>query len=274
MSDDTHPCGARLAALARSELDELRADLAHARTGRDRAVHKARKALQRLRAIAMFLAPIDPVLAARENVRMRRLRRRLAPLRDAAARGETFRLLATRRHWRDFAEHLKELAAIEVQRHAEAWARHPPATAFWDAIDAARRALEERVATWPLERVDRHVVAAVLDKAERRLRKRIKAAVGEHGRELRHEMRRKLRRYANLARAASIAREAADERIESLLSIAKRCGHEGDLWLAVSSARRAARANDGLKPLIDALEAFRRAKCRDHDRLLAKLGGG
>ena len=170
MSADTLTCGERLAVLARSELDEFRAQLAHARAGRDRAVHKARKALQRLRAIASFLRPVDDVLASRENDRMRQLRRRLAPLRDAAARGETFRLLATRKHWQDFAEPLRELAAAEGRRHAEAWALHPPTAEFWDRIDASRQSLEQRVAEWPFDQVDKHLIAAVLDKAERRMR--------------------------------------------------------------------------------------------------------
>ena len=254
------------------ELAELRLQLAHARAGRDRAVHKARKALQRLRAIILLFRSVDSVLVARENAFMRKLRRRLAPLRDAAARSETFRLLATRQQWTAFASDLRELAAMETKRHALAWAMHPPEADFWDSIDLARERLAQRAEHWPFERIDRHVIALALERSERRLRKRVRAARGEAGRELRHELRRKLRRYANLKRAASKARHDDDKEVKPLLSLAKRCGHEGDLWLALASVRRAARERPAWKALAAKLEAARRAQCGHHDALLHKSG--
>jgi hypothetical protein len=265
-SDPT--CGERLALLVREELTELRAQIAHARRGRDRAVHKARKALQRLRAILLLFRVVDETLVLRENLAMRTLRRKLAPLRDAAARSETFRLLATRKRWKQNAPELRELAAIESKRHAEAWAMHPADSDFWDLIERARSQLTERAQRWPYDRVDRHVVAAALERGERRLRKRARAARGAVGRELRHELRRKLRRYANLERAAARARDQDDGDVKDLLSLAKRCGHEGDLWLAIASVRRAARERPAWRVLATKLEDARREQCARHDELL------
>jgi hypothetical protein len=260
--------GERLAALARSELEELRRQLSQARAGRDRAVHKARKAIQRLRAIVQLLGAIDGDLARRENVNLRRLRRRLAPLRDAAARSETFRVLAARSKWKAWAPLLRELGAMEAQRHVAAWGIHSRDLAFWDRVQGDFEKLTRRASSWPFAALDESLVAKPLHQARRRVRQRVRAAAGETGRELRHELRRKLRRLANLERAVAVAAHGDADRVDHLLSLAKRCGHEGDLWLALSSTRRAARERPTLAPLIEALERARRQLCGRHDALL------
>lgn len=263
--------GERLASLARKELDELRVQMALARLRRDRAVHRTRKTLQRLRAIVMLLRPVDEQLAARENLAMRKLRHRLASLRDAEARRETFHLLARRGPWKEFASDLRALAEREAKRHAAAWAAHPRDSGFWDSLDQARAKLAERAERWPFDKVDRQVIGDALGRAERRVRKRARAAHGETGRMLRHDLRRKLRRYANQKRAAAIALDRDDEDVRALLALAKRCGHEGDLWLALASARKAARERPEWKPLVSKLEKVRRAQCRRHDVLLKRM---
>ncbi|HET7845122.1 MAG TPA: CHAD domain-containing protein, partial [Xanthomonadales bacterium] len=90
---------ARLRELVLAEVASFRRHLRRAAQGRDRSVHEARKALQRLRATVMLFAGVRPRLAEQENVRLRTLRRRMGPLRDGAARAETLRLLARRKAW-------------------------------------------------------------------------------------------------------------------------------------------------------------------------------
>jgi hypothetical protein len=272
VSHASHRPGERLAALARDEFEELGHHLARARAGRDRALHKARKTLQRLRAIVRLLAPVDAALAREENARLSRWRRRLAPLRDAAARRQTFRVLAARPRWKAHAPGLEALARIEAERHRAAWAAHPADSSFWVGVEREHAALGLRIAQWPFDAISTDTIDAALQDAAKRLRKRVAAASGQHGRELRHELRRKLRRLANLRRAAAVARGVEDAAAQDLLSAAKRCGHEGDLWMAVSSARRAARERPALRPVLRALEAERQAMCRRHDRVLDKLG--
>ena len=264
--------GTRLAQLAQTELAELNHQLERARGGRDRALHKARKTLQRLRAIVRLLQPIDAALAMRENLRLRRLRRRLATLRDAAARCQTFRLLASRPRWKPHSVYLRALAAAEDQRHVEAWHAHPPESLFWDSIGRECVSLARRMAHWPFAALDKSALDNAVRQAEKRMQRRVHDAQGEHGREPRHELRRKLRRYANVRRAAAVACGIEDNDVERLLSLAQRCGHEGDLWMAVASARRALRSEPELRTTAQALEAERRALCRRDDRLLQRAG--
>lgn len=264
--------GEALEQLAREELAELLRQLGRARNGRDRAVHQARKVLQRLRALVRLMAPLDPAWAARENQALRRLRRRLGTLRDAWARHETFLLLASRVRWREHGPLLRELARAEAARHALAWQRHPPDGALWRAVGRAADGLAARLPDWPFAALRDRVVETALARARRALRKRVRAAQGVCGHRLRHELRRGLRRYANLRRAAASIRGRDDADADALLALAKRCGHEGDLWLALRSARAAARRDPRFAPLVAALQEARRTQCRHHDRALQRAG--
>jgi hypothetical protein len=261
----------RLRRMVEQELDELDTELARAAGGRDRSVHKARKTLQRLRAVAMLLPDGRQELRHVENTRMAALRRRLGPLRDAASRAETFRLLARRRRWSSWRRELRQLAARQAAAHAEVWARTGRDSAFWQRVRRESAALRERAKAWPFDAIDADALAHALAKAERRLHRSIEAALHEHGRQLRHELRRKLRRYANLRRLAAECRDEYDGEVASLLSLAQRCGHEGDLWLAVAAARGAARLEPALKELALHLERQRRRLCARHDAALARL---
>jgi hypothetical protein len=271
MSPRDDPAAPSIRALVESELEDAGRHLAHARTGKDRALHRLRKTLQRLRAIVRLFEPLAAALAQRENERVARWRRRLAPLRDAAARRQTFLLLATRPRWKAFSADLRLLAQLEAERHRAAWAGFPPTSSLWTACETELAGLRARAAQWPLDAIDADLIERVLRRAARRLARRRDAARGEVGRELRHELRRKLRRYANLRRAAAQADGRHDDDAEALLALAKRCGHEGDLWMAVVSARREARTRPALRPVQRALEAERRALCRRHDRVLGRL---
>jgi len=135
-------------------------------------------------------------------------------------------------------------------------------------------ALAARVQAWPCEAVDEDAVAAVLKKERRTLREALEAGVGHYARETRHDLRRKLRRYANLRRLASQVLEREDGEVPRLLALAKRCGHEGDLWMAARSARRAGRADPELLDLALDLEAHRRRMSKHHDASLLRLDVG
>lgn len=263
--------GERLRRIVGQELDELAAELARAAGGRDRSVHKARKVLQRLRAVAMLLPDTRNTLRRAENLRMAALRRRLGPLRDAASRAETFRLLAMRRRWTLWRRELRQLAAQQAAAHADVWARTGRDSAFWQRVRQESDALRERAGSWPFDEVDEESLARALAKAERRVWRCIEQALHEHGREVRHELRRKLRRYANLRRLAAECRDEHDGEVMPLLSLAQRCGHEGDLWMAVTAARGAARDDPALKELVADLEQQRRRLCGRHDAALSRL---
>jgi hypothetical protein len=131
--------------------------------------------------------------------------------------------------------------------------------------------LEHRLNDWPFAALDEATLERALARARKRVVRRRSRALGECGRELRHELRRKLRRFANLRRAATVARDLPDPEAKTLLRVAQSCGHEGDVWMAIASARRAARSRPGLRPVLRALEAERLALCRRHDRALEKL---
>lgn len=266
--------GERLRRIVETELDELDAELARAAGGRDRSVHKARKTLQRLRAAAMTFPDRHAELRRGENAKMAALRRRLGPLRDAASKAEAFRLLATRRRWSLWRKELRLLAAQQAAAHADAWSRIGRDSGFWQRIRADAAALRERAESWPFHDVDEEALVHALHKAEKRLHHRIGDALHEHGRQLRHELRRKLRRYANLRRVAAECRDEHDGEVAQLLSLAKRCGHEGDLWMAVTTARLAARRDPALKDLVTDLEQQRRRLCGRHDAALARMAAG
>lgn len=265
--------GERLRRLVGHELDELDAELGRAAGGRDRSVHKARKTLQRLRAAAMAFPDAHADLRRSENARMAALRRRLGPLRDAASKAEAFRLLATRRRWSSWRKELRQLAAQQAAAHAQTWSRTGRESAFWQRVRSEAAALRERAKSWPFDEVDEDALARALHKAERRLHHRIADALHEHGRQVRHELRRKLRRYANLRRIAAECRDEHDAEVPQLLSLAKRCGHEGDLWMAVTTARLAARQDPALRELVTDLEQQRRRLCSRHDAALARMAG-
>lgn len=262
--------GARLAALARAELATLQAHLAAARQGQDRDVHQARKSLQRLRAIVKLWAPLDPPRAERENLALRRMRRRLGPLRDAGARRETLRRLAARPRWSAHADVLRALAEREDAQHRGAWRRHAADSALWRATDRDLAGLAARVPQWPCGAAADSTLDAALATARRRLRGRWRDALGRTARDARHELRRKLRHYANLRRAAAQARGVEDPEATALLALAKRCGSEGDLWMARCSARQAPRHVPGSHALAQALQAERRARCAKHDEALRR----
>jgi hypothetical protein len=264
--------GDALQRLAQAELAELLRELRRARNGRDRAVHQARKILQRLRAQVRLMAPLDRAWAERENQALRQLRRRLGTLRDAWARHETFLLLASRARWREHATLLRELARAEAARHALAWQRHPPDGALWRAVGRAADGLAARLPDWPFAALRDPAVESALSRARRALRKRVRAAHGVYGHRQRHDLRRGLRRYANLRRAAAGIRGSDDADADTLLALAKRCGHEGDLWLALCSARAAQRRDPRFAPLVAALQEARRTQCRHHDRALQRAG--
>jgi hypothetical protein len=265
---------ARLRALVAAQLAGLRRHLARAARGDDRGVHEARKTLQRLRAVVMLFAPSHPEIARDENVRLRTLRRRLGPLRDAAVRAETLRLLATRPHWRPWRETLLQLAAMQMQAHAAAWRSRGPGARYWQLVGARADALAERARRWPCDGVDSAAAREACARSAKRVRKALKRALGEHAHAKRHDLRRRLRRHANLRRVVVAAFARKPGGLEALLALVKRCGHEGDLWLAANCARRAGAMLPQFRTLAREIEKRRRRMCDKHDRELRRLAPG
>jgi len=77
------PLGAGLGRIAGSQFDRI-AGMLEAEPDRDLAVHEARKAVKRLRALLRLVrGPLDPVLRRAQDAALGDLGRRLAPARDA-----------------------------------------------------------------------------------------------------------------------------------------------------------------------------------------------
>src|SRR5690606_11350704 len=93
-----------------ADLDDLGKELARAAAGEDRGVHRARKAIQRVRGWLRLIRPLDPMRLERLDGRWKRLRRRMGRLRDAAVRLE---LVQAQRKKHDDAESAAALQAAE-----------------------------------------------------------------------------------------------------------------------------------------------------------------
>lgn len=260
--------GARLRALAETELRQLGRELASARRGKDGGVHRSRKALQRLRALVRLLAPCDVEWARREDALLCRLRRRLGRLRDAAVRLELVEGLVERELASADRERLDAaLEQIRRARHA-IWEAHPPELPFWDLLEKESVRLRGRLARWPFEAVNQKRIEQAVERARLRLRRALKNALGRVERNHRHDLRRRLRRFGALRTASAKALRRRDVGAVTLVDLAREMGSEGDLWLAAAALRSCGHAHEtrGLRRI---LEAERRALCKRHDGELA-----
>ncbi len=249
----------------------LRQHLARARAGSDVAVHGMRKSLQRLRVIAKLLQPTDRIWFDRENAKLRRIRNRLAPLRDAAARSKIITELATMKRWHAYAAALRQLASLEADGHAHTWSSRSADALFWSKLEREIDLTIGRVTSWPFGAFDEDVLRDALRAARKQVRRKRDDAEGTTRRTTRHELRRKLRQYAAMRQLTSIIREEEDGEADVLAALAKKCGKEGDLWMAVVSVRHAARERRAWGHLARALEHKRRKLCARHDVLLRQM---
>lgn len=256
--------GARLYALAQAEFRTLERELASARAGKDGGVHRARKSMQRLRALIRLLAPGDVRWALREDAAVRALRRRLGPLRDAAVRLELLESLGKRDL--DEAQRARLALARKALKAdlARLWQGRPADSEFWERVFRDVERLRGRLGQWPVARFDARAAHAALERSRRKLLTAIEAALGQTGRNLRHDVRRRLRRHAALRRLSAQALCRRDVGARLLLDLAREMGNEGDLWMACAALRASGPAAETL-PLRRLLENERREACKRHD---------
>lgn len=181
--------GQALAALAAAECRVIERALGPTRD-RDRAVHRARKAIRRLRALLAVagaglgdaLAPIDRSL--------QRLARSLSPLRDLHVAVTVAQKLAT---GDDAPAWGTAIVQLQAQR-AQLWATALAADPMFARRRAGVRALAHALAALPWRRVKRGALHDALARSERRMAK-AEACAREDGRTPAiHRWRRRTRR--------------------------------------------------------------------------------
>lgn len=267
MPDSPTP-GHRLTQLAASELALLGRELAKAQHGKDGAVHRARKTLQRLRSLLRLAREVDADWFARCDGQLKRLRRRLGRLRDAAVRVEHVEDML--KGELDAAERPLVEAALQrlqAQRDA-AWAALPER--FWEQVRLAWSRLIAGFEAWPLEQTTAAHIDKALERARRRVRESLRETLGETQRSQRHDLRRYLRRYGAMRKTASQVLRRRDPQAVRLIDAARELGVEGDLWLTSTALQRAGQAAS-TRSLRALLEKRRRALCRQHDGDLIAL---
>ena len=258
----------RLRGLAETELRELIQKLALARRGKDAGVHGCRKALQRLRALVRLVAPGNVEWARREDGLLKRFRRRLGRLRDAAVRLELVEKLGKRElSDADRAQLESALAQIRAARVA-VWAEYPPEAPFWDALEKEAARLQLRLAKWPLADLNEKHIGQAIERARSRVREALKEALGRVERTHRHDLRRRLRRLAALRQATAHVIRRRDAGALVLLDLSREMGTEGDLWMAAAALRKWGHASE-TRSLRHLLDKERRAACKRHDGELA-----
>ncbi len=258
----------RLRGLAEAEFRLIKRELGAARRGKDGGVHRTRKALQRLRALVRLLAPANVEWARREDGLLRRLRRRFGRLRDAAVRLELVQKLAKRELLESDRAHLDQSIEHIRQARKDIWSEYPDDSAFWDGVDKEAARLHARLAGWPLERISDKRIDRALERVRLRLREALKDALGRVERTHRHELRRRLRRFGALRRAAASVMRRRDAGSLVLVELAREMGSEGDLWMAAAALRKSGHAHQ-TRVLRQLLDAERRAACKRHDGELA-----
>ena len=267
MPDSPTP-GQRLKQLAANELALLGRELTKAQHGKDAAVHRARKTLQRLRSLLRLSREVDASWFVRCDGQLKRLRRRLGRLRDAAVRVEHVEDML--KGELDAAERPRVEAALlrlQAQRDA-AWAALPER--FWEQVLGAWNRLLTGFEGWPLESVSAANIEKALDRARRRVKRALRETLGETQRSLRHDLRRLLRRYGAMRKVASQVLRRRDPQAMRLIDAARELGVEGDLWLTVTALQRAGQPAT-TRALRGLLEKRRRVLCRQHDGDLVAL---
>lgn len=258
----------RLRGLAETEFRELIQKLALARRGKDSGVHGCRKALQRLRALVRLVAPGNVEWARREDGLLKRFRRRLGRLRDAAVRVELVEKLGKRELTdTDRSQLDSALTQIRAARLA-VWADYPTEAPFWDALEKEAARLQVRLAKWPLAALNQKHIGQAIERARSRVREALKEALGRVERTHRHDLRRRLRRLAALRQATAHVIRRRDAGAVVLLDLAREMGSEGDLWMAAAALRKCGHAHE-TRSLRRLLDKERRAACKRHDGELA-----
>ena len=251
--------------IARGQID-LAAEQLDAGTGSDApdAIHDARKAFKRLRALVRLSrdALADEVYR-RENATLRDAGRRLSGVRDAAVMVQTLDDV-TRRFHDELADGafagLREALVADAEAAREHTAQDSGAI---DDVLATLEAQRGRVAAWPLpEHADLAMLAPGFQRMYRRGRRALRAARKDTDTEHLHELRK---RAKDLWHGAQVLRPADPKRMKKLArrahDLSDVVGEDHDLAVLLDGARRRA---DTLAPgelgLLDGLVGRRRER--------------
>jgi CHAD domain-containing protein len=249
--------------IARGQI-ELAADrLRHGRGGElDEAVHDARKAFKRVRALVRLARDgIGDEVFRRENAAFRDVGRQLSAVRDAQVMVETLEGLIDR-YRAELADGAFRglLDALTTEAHA-AHKRLASDPAVVRGALGALETMRDRVATWPLgEREGPRALAPGFERIYRRGRRAVRAARKDATTENLHELRK---RAKDLWHAAQVVRPVAPKQMKRLARDAHRLadltGADHDLAVLVEGARqRAHTLRPGELQLLGALVDRRR----------------
>jgi CHAD domain-containing protein len=187
---------AGLRRIAREQIEEALGLLERARTNPEEKVHELRKQLKKIRSVVRLVRPeMGEKIFARENAALRKLGRRLSPVRDASVRATT-------------ATDLKKTpVAVERRlraRRADALRRLRRGSTY-DSIARELNDLKDRVPSWPLRKDGFDCIAPGLRRTYRQGRKSEAEAYAARTDEAFHEWRKRakdLRYHVNLLEKA------------------------------------------------------------------------
>jgi CHAD domain-containing protein len=248
--------------IARGQID-LAAEVLEGDGDRDEAIHEARKALKRLRALVRLARDeLGDDVYRRENRAFRDAGRRLSGVRDAAVLVETLDALIDD-HRDELSEH--PLAGLHEALVADARVARVRIEADPTPVKevlAALRDGRERVAAWPLrDDAGVEMLAPGMRRIYRRGRRALGAARDEPADESIHELRK---RAKELWHAAQVVRPASRKRCRKLgrvaHSLSDAAGDDHDHAVLLDAARRKARwLAHGEAEVMEAVVARRRA---------------
>jgi CHAD domain-containing protein len=237
---------------------------------RDEAIHEARKALKRLRALVRLSRDeLGDDVYRRENRGFRDAGRRLSGVRDAAVLVETLDALIDG-HREELGERpfagLREALAAEA-RVARVRIEADPAPI--KEVLAELRDARERVDAWPLrDEAGVEMLAPGMQRIYRRGRRALRAAREDPDDESIHELRK---RAKDLWHAAQVVRPASPKRLRKLgrraHALSDAAGDDHDHAVLLDAARRKPRwLAPGEAEVLEALVARRREELQ-HDAL-------
>jgi len=248
--------------IARGQID-LATDALEAGDDRDDAIHDARKALKRLRALVRLARDeLGDQVYRRENRAFRDAGRRLSGVRDAAVLVETLDAIAE--------DHRDELpsgafAGLRDAFCADARAARERIEADPGRIDAVLADLRHargRAVTWPLrDDAGVQMLAPGMRRIARRGRRALRAARADTTDETIHELRK---RAKDLWHAAQVTRPASPKPLRELgrraHALSDAAGDDHDLAVLLAAAdRKASALAPGERELLEGLVARRRA---------------
>jgi CHAD domain-containing protein len=262
---DGEDAAAAVRRMARGQIDLAAGQLdGSAGVGTDEAVHEARKAFKRLRALVRLSRDaVGDATYRRENTALRDAGRRLSGVRDAAVMVQTLDDVRER-----YADELPAGAFAglrsALEREAgESRARLAVDSTPVDEVIAALRTRRNATARWPLpDEADEAMLAPGLQRIYRRGRKALRAARKDTDTEHLHELRK---RAKDLWHAAQVLRPVAPKRMRKLAkrahALSDVVGDDHDLAVLLEGARERPGTLDAVElERLEELVARRRAK--------------